>query len=141
MPEAITKSTLKQYRGSDAVTDLAEFADRDHYFGDARGHSRTNYARMYRFGITPGSYAAAGRLGQAGRQPPSLAEVAAAAGCPGPPCTGTSPPASGCAFAGGLNGGTRHAYFVSAEGLSVRPSAGSVPRLLLLLLPQLTVVS
>jgi pimeloyl-ACP methyl ester carboxylesterase len=30
VPEAITKSTLKQYRGSDAVTDLAEFADRGH---------------------------------------------------------------------------------------------------------------
>jgi pimeloyl-ACP methyl ester carboxylesterase len=30
VPEAITKSTLKQYRGSDAVTELAEFADRGH---------------------------------------------------------------------------------------------------------------
>ena len=30
VPEAITKSTLKQYRGSDAVTDLAEFPDRGH---------------------------------------------------------------------------------------------------------------
>ena len=30
MPEAITKSTLKQYRGSAAVTDLAEFPDRGH---------------------------------------------------------------------------------------------------------------
>jgi pimeloyl-ACP methyl ester carboxylesterase len=30
VPEAITKSTLKQYRGSDAVTDLVEFADRGH---------------------------------------------------------------------------------------------------------------
>ena len=30
MPEAITKSTLKQYRHSDAVTDLVEFADRGH---------------------------------------------------------------------------------------------------------------
>jgi pimeloyl-ACP methyl ester carboxylesterase len=30
VPEAITKSTLKQYRGSNAVTDLVEFADRGH---------------------------------------------------------------------------------------------------------------
>jgi pimeloyl-ACP methyl ester carboxylesterase len=30
VPEAITKATLKQYRGSDAVTDLAEFPDRGH---------------------------------------------------------------------------------------------------------------
>jgi esterase/lipase len=30
VPEAITKSTLKQYRHSDAVTELAEFADRGH---------------------------------------------------------------------------------------------------------------
>ena len=30
VPEAITKSTLKQYRGSDAVTELAEFPDRGH---------------------------------------------------------------------------------------------------------------
>jgi pimeloyl-ACP methyl ester carboxylesterase len=30
VPEAITKSTLKQYRGSDAVTDLIEFPDRGH---------------------------------------------------------------------------------------------------------------
>ena len=30
MPEAITKSTVKQYRDSDAVTDLVEFADRGH---------------------------------------------------------------------------------------------------------------
>lgn len=30
VPETITKSTLKQYRGSDAVTDLVEFADRGH---------------------------------------------------------------------------------------------------------------
>jgi pimeloyl-ACP methyl ester carboxylesterase len=30
VPEAITKSTLKQYRGSAAVTDLTEFADRGH---------------------------------------------------------------------------------------------------------------
>lgn len=30
VPEAITKSTLKQYRGSEAVTDLVEFADRGH---------------------------------------------------------------------------------------------------------------
>jgi pimeloyl-ACP methyl ester carboxylesterase len=30
VPEAITKSTLKQYRGSDAVTELTEFADRGH---------------------------------------------------------------------------------------------------------------
>ena len=30
VPEAITKSTLKQYRDSDAVTDLVEFADRGH---------------------------------------------------------------------------------------------------------------
>jgi pimeloyl-ACP methyl ester carboxylesterase len=30
VPEAITKSTLKQYRGSAAVTDLAEFPDRGH---------------------------------------------------------------------------------------------------------------
>ena len=30
VPEAITKSTLKQYRHSDAVTDLVEFADRGH---------------------------------------------------------------------------------------------------------------
>jgi pimeloyl-ACP methyl ester carboxylesterase len=30
VPEAVTKSTLKQYRGSEAVTDLVEFADRGH---------------------------------------------------------------------------------------------------------------
>jgi pimeloyl-ACP methyl ester carboxylesterase len=30
VPEAITKSTLKQYRGSSAETDLIEFADRGH---------------------------------------------------------------------------------------------------------------
>jgi alpha-beta hydrolase superfamily lysophospholipase len=30
VPEAITKSTLKQYRHSNAVTDLVEFADRGH---------------------------------------------------------------------------------------------------------------
>ena len=30
VPEAITKSTLKQYRDSHAVTDLVEFADRGH---------------------------------------------------------------------------------------------------------------
>ena len=30
VPEAITKSTLKQYRHSGAVTDLVEFADRGH---------------------------------------------------------------------------------------------------------------
>jgi pimeloyl-ACP methyl ester carboxylesterase len=30
VPEAITKSTLKQYRGSDAVTELVEFPDRGH---------------------------------------------------------------------------------------------------------------
>jgi hypothetical protein len=30
VPEAITKATLKQYRGSDAVTDLVEFPDRGH---------------------------------------------------------------------------------------------------------------
>jgi pimeloyl-ACP methyl ester carboxylesterase len=30
VPEAITKATLKQYRGSDAVTDLLEFPDRGH---------------------------------------------------------------------------------------------------------------
>src|SRR3984957_10460975 len=30
VPEVITKATLKQYRGSDAVTDLAEFPDRGH---------------------------------------------------------------------------------------------------------------
>jgi len=30
VPEAITKSTLKQYRGSSAVTELIEFEDRGH---------------------------------------------------------------------------------------------------------------
>jgi pimeloyl-ACP methyl ester carboxylesterase len=30
VPEAVTKSTLKQYRHSDAVTDIEEFADRAH---------------------------------------------------------------------------------------------------------------
>ncbi|TDT98243.1 alpha-beta hydrolase superfamily lysophospholipase [Streptomyces sp. 846.5] len=30
VPEAVTKATLKQYRHSDAVTDLLEFADRAH---------------------------------------------------------------------------------------------------------------
>ncbi len=30
VPEAITRSTLKQYRGSSAVTDLVEFEDRGH---------------------------------------------------------------------------------------------------------------
>ena len=30
MPEAVTRATLKQYRHSDAVTDLLEFPDRGH---------------------------------------------------------------------------------------------------------------
>ena len=30
VPKAITRSTLKQYRDSEAVTDLVEFADRGH---------------------------------------------------------------------------------------------------------------
>ena len=30
VPESITKSTLKQYRSSSAVTDLVEFPDRGH---------------------------------------------------------------------------------------------------------------
>ena len=30
VPEAITKATCKQYRDSEAVTDLMEFADRGH---------------------------------------------------------------------------------------------------------------
>jgi hypothetical protein len=30
VPEAITKSTVKQYRHSSAVTDLEEFSDRGH---------------------------------------------------------------------------------------------------------------
>jgi hypothetical protein len=30
VPEAITKSTLKQYRHSPAVTDIMEFPDRGH---------------------------------------------------------------------------------------------------------------
>src|ERR1700677_4697837 len=30
VPEVITKATLKQYRGSDAVTELVEFADQGH---------------------------------------------------------------------------------------------------------------
>ena len=30
VPEAITKSTLKQYRNSSALTDLVEFKDRGH---------------------------------------------------------------------------------------------------------------
>ena len=30
VPEAITRSTLKQYRHSDAVTDIIEFPDRGH---------------------------------------------------------------------------------------------------------------
>jgi hypothetical protein len=30
LPEAITKSTLKQYRNSSAVPELVEFADRGH---------------------------------------------------------------------------------------------------------------
>jgi hypothetical protein len=30
VPEAITKSTLKQYRHSDAVTEIVEFPDRAH---------------------------------------------------------------------------------------------------------------
>jgi alpha-beta hydrolase superfamily lysophospholipase len=37
VPEAITKSTLKQYRGSAAVTDLAEFEDRGHSLTIDRG--------------------------------------------------------------------------------------------------------
>jgi len=37
VPEAITKSTLKQYRHSDAVTDLVEFADRGHSLTIASG--------------------------------------------------------------------------------------------------------
>ena len=30
VPEAVTKATLKQYRHSDAVTDILEFPDRAH---------------------------------------------------------------------------------------------------------------
>ncbi|WP_230854295.1 hypothetical protein [Arthrobacter terrae] len=30
VPEAITKATLKQYRGSSAITELVEFRDRRH---------------------------------------------------------------------------------------------------------------
>lgn len=37
VPEAITKSTLKQYRHSTAVTDLVEFADRGHSLTIDRG--------------------------------------------------------------------------------------------------------
>lgn len=37
VPEAITKSTLKQYKGSLAVTDLVEFADRGHSLTIDRG--------------------------------------------------------------------------------------------------------
>jgi pimeloyl-ACP methyl ester carboxylesterase len=37
VPEAITKSTLKQYRHSSAVTDLLEFADRGHSLVVDRG--------------------------------------------------------------------------------------------------------
>ena len=37
VPEAITKSTLKQYRHSGAVTDLAEFPDRGHSLTIDRG--------------------------------------------------------------------------------------------------------
>ena len=37
VPEAITKSTLKQYRGSDAVTELTEFPDRGHSLTIDRG--------------------------------------------------------------------------------------------------------
>jgi pimeloyl-ACP methyl ester carboxylesterase len=47
VPESITKSTLKQYRGSSAVTDLQEFEDRghsltiDHGWADVAGASLT----------------------------------------------------------------------------------------------------
>ena len=37
VPEAITKSTLKQYRHSSAVTDLIEFPDRGHSLVIDRG--------------------------------------------------------------------------------------------------------
>ena len=44
VPEAVTKATLKQYRHSDAVTDIIEFADRGHSLTDrqrlARGRRR-----------------------------------------------------------------------------------------------------
>jgi esterase/lipase len=30
VPESVTRATLKQYRHSDAVTELTEFADRGH---------------------------------------------------------------------------------------------------------------
>jgi len=39
VPEAITKSTLKQYRHSDAVTDLEEFPDRGHSLTIDGGYS------------------------------------------------------------------------------------------------------
>ena len=60
VPEAITKSTLKQYRHSDAVTDLEEFSD--------RGHSLTIDAR----------------LASGGRAVPDLAEQARPLGAAGP---------------------------------------------------------
>jgi hypothetical protein len=37
VPEAITKSTLKQYRHSTATTDIREFADRGHSLVIDRG--------------------------------------------------------------------------------------------------------
>jgi hypothetical protein len=37
VPESITKSTLKQYRHSPAVTDLVELADRGHSLTIDRG--------------------------------------------------------------------------------------------------------
>ena len=37
MPEAVTKSTFKQYRHSDAVTELVEFEDRGHSLTIDRG--------------------------------------------------------------------------------------------------------
>ena len=52
VPEAVTKSTLKQYRHSDAVTDLLEFADRG-----ALADHRPRLARRRRRRRWPGSQA------------------------------------------------------------------------------------
>jgi dienelactone hydrolase len=43
-PEAVTRATLKQYRHSDAVTDLTEFADRAHSLTIDHGWPRSGWA-------------------------------------------------------------------------------------------------
>jgi hypothetical protein len=68
VPEAITRSTLKQYRHSDAVTDIHEFPD--------RGHSLTIDSGWREVADVALSWLAAQALGD--RRPP----VASAPGTP-----------------------------------------------------------